>query len=90
MRWLALLALVGCYQSHEIPRPVCETDGECEPGTYCELRFLCVESERGEVDCDPLRAGFGCAVLDGAIDCESERTTGLGLCAPPEARELWR
>lgn len=93
---LAVLALAGCYRSHEVPLPVCETDAECEPTEYCELRFLCVEEADG-VACDAFRSGSGCAWFSddespfgGYIGCEGELSTGLGLCAPPELRELWR
>lgn len=93
---LSLLALAGCYRSYEVPLPVCETDAECEPTEYCELRFLCVEEADG-VACDAFRSGSGCAWFSddespfgGYIGCEGEFSTGLGLCAPPELRELWR
>lgn len=93
---LSLLVLAGCYRSHEVPIPVCESDAECEPDTYCELRFLCVEEPGGVIDCDPFRSGSGCSWFtddpEGRpyIFCEGDLSTGLGLCAPPEARELWR
>lgn len=88
MRHLLALFVVGCYASHE-PGP-CELDEQCAPTEYCELRLLCVELGDGSVECDPTRDGSGCAWLGGRIDCESSTTTGLGWCAPPEARELWR
>lgn len=90
---LAFLGLAGCYASHE-PPAVCATDDACPSGEYCELRFLCLD---GSLDCDPFRSGSGCAwfaddesPFGGYIDCEGELSTGLGLCAPPELRELWR
>lgn len=82
-----LAFVVGCYASHE---RACVDDTDCAHGDVCELRALCVE-RAGRVECDPLRPGYGCGVSEGRIACESNATTGLGLCLEPRTvTEVWR
>lgn len=81
-----VLALGGCYASHE--PGACVDDSECRVSEYCELRFACELQSDGSVTCDPF--AHGCVWLDGGIVCDVDPWTGLGWCAPDDSRSLWR